>query len=152
MKTRIINFDDSVNELLELSALSGSFDKKHYKKIMLGFIENSLGSNPDLDKGIVYGLWDKGILVASARIKQCEYIPSGASIEYVAVKSNERGRGFGKKFIEDLFKIIKKDWKKSFAILVTGKPKTFYEKLGMEIFGKLINEKGNVRNFMSKKL
>lgn len=134
---KIITPSTSVEEVIELSYLSGPSDKKHYKKLMLGFIANSIGSSPDLDKGIVYGLYKGKKLFASARIKQDEYTSSVVSIEYVAVKPEYKGQGLGTIFMKGLFHEIKKRWKKKVVMLATGDSKAFYEKVGMILFSEL---------------
>ncbi len=141
MKTKfdvkIITPTTSIDEIVELSYLSGPSNKKNYKKLMLGFIANSLSVSPDLDKGIVYGLYKDGKLFASARIKQDEYTSSVVSIEYLAVKPEYKGKGLGTIFMKGLFCEIKKRWKKKVVMLATGESKVFYEKIGMKLFSEL---------------
>lgn len=141
MKTKfdikIITLKTSVNDIIELSYLSGPSETKRYVKLMLGFIANSLSSSPDLDKGIIYGLYKGGKLFASARIKQDEYTSSVVSIEYVAVKPEYKGQGLGTIFMKGLFNEIKKRWKKKVVMLATGESRGFYEKIGMKLFSEL---------------
>ncbi len=156
MKTKldikIITTETSIEEIVELSILSGPSDEEHYKKLMNGFILNSLSSSPDLDLGIVYGLYDNEKLIASARIKQDEYTATAVSIEYVAVKPEYRGQGFGKLFLHGLFREIKERWNKDIAMLATGDEKAFYEKTGMNLLGDLVNKSGSSRFYMYKLL
>ncbi len=141
----------SVDEIIELSFLSGPSDEMHYKKIMLGFIANSLSAAPDHDLGIIYGLYKGEDLIASARIKQDEYTAPAVSIEYVAVKSEYRGQHLGEKFMQGIFKEIKELWNKKYAILATGESKGFYEKIGMQVLGELPGMQ-YPRYYMYKKL
>ncbi len=136
-EVKIITPETSVDEIIALSFLSGPSDEMHYKKIMLGFIANSLSTTPDLDRGIVYGLYKGEFLIASARIKQDEYTSCAVSIEYVAVKPEYRGQRFGERFMNGLFKEIQERWKKKLVMLATGESKGFYEKLGMKLLGEL---------------
>ncbi|MDB4984755.1 MAG: Acetyltransferase domain [Patescibacteria group bacterium] len=133
----IIKPETSVDEVLTLSVLSGPTDEIYYKKIMLGFLANGLSEYPMLDLGIVYGLYQGETLIASARIKQEEATFPAVTIEYVAVKSELRGQGHGKTFMEKLFQEIKNRWGKNIAMLATGESKGFYERIGMKILGEL---------------
>ena len=133
----IIKPETPVDEVLTLSVLSGPSDENHYRKIMLCFLANGLSKNPDLDQGIVYGLYQDGNLVVSARIKQEECTSSAVTIEYLAVKPEFRNQGLGTVFMEKLFQEIKTKWNKKIAILATGDSKGFYEKIGMKLLGKL---------------
>ena len=149
---KIITAETLPEEIIELSLLSGPSDEEHYRKLMKGFIANSLSANPDLDLGIVYGLYDEENLIASARIKQDEYTHSAASIEYVAVKPEYRGQGMGTIFLHGLFKEIKEVWKKDVVMLSTGGERVFYEKAGMSLFGELKETSSSPRFYMYKLL
>jgi len=148
----VMRSDTSPEEILALSLLSGPDDEQHYRKIMLGFIANSVSSSPDLDKGIVYCLYKENELIASTRIKQDEYTSSAASIEYFAVQPQYQGQGFGKFFLESLFNKISEVWKKKFVMLATGESRAFYEKSGMKLLGKIENASGSERFYMYKEL
>ena len=139
-KLKIIDEETSVEEVLNLSVLSGPSDVEHYRKIMREFISNSISKNPDIDKGIVYGFYDGKKLIASARIKQDEFTFTAMSIEYVAVKEELQGKGIGTLFFEALFDEIKSKWKKKIAVLATSeRTHGFYKKLGMQVLGKMRN-------------
>lgn len=150
LEVRIITPETSVEEVIELSLLSGPSDEKHYRKLMAGFIANSLSTSPDIDLGIVYGLYNGEKLIVSARIKQDEYTASAASIEYVAVRPEYRGQGFGKIFLQGLFKEIKERYKKDAVMLATEDERGFYEKTGMSLFGELKRISGSPRFYMYK--
>jgi GNAT superfamily N-acetyltransferase len=150
LKVRIITPTTPTKEIIALSYLSGPSSKKHYQKIMTGFIANSLSRSPDLDLGIVYGLYQGELLIASARIKQDEYTATAVSIEYVAVKPEYQGQGLGAIFMKGLFKEIKGTWKKKIAMLATGDERAFYEKVGMSLFSELKGKGGFSRFYMYK--
>ena len=152
LSVKIITSETSTDEIIELSVLSGPSNEEHYKKLMKGFIANSLSPFPDLDQGIVYGLYDGKKILASARIKQDEYTSTIVSIEYLAVKPSYKGQGFGTIFMMGLFKEIKERWGKKIAMLATGESKMFYEKTGMKIFGELKDKVGHTRFYMYKLL
>ena len=137
LEIKIITPETSAGEIIELSLLSGPSDEAHYKKLMLGFIANSLSKECDLDKGIVYGLYSGNELVASTRLKQDEYTFDAVSIEYLAVKPEYQGQEYGTLFMQGLFKEIKETWNKELVILATSASKGFYEKIGMEIMGQI---------------
>lgn len=149
-KTKIIITSTPAQEIIDLSYLSGPSNKKHYRKIMAGFIANSLSLSPDLDLGIVYGLYQGETLIASARIKQDEYTATAVSIEYVAVKPMYRGQGLGAIFMKGLFKEIREVYNKKIAMLATGDERVFYEKVGMSLLGEIKGERGFSRFYMYK--
>ena len=151
-ETKIIDAETSVEEVIELSLLSGPSDEENYRKLMRGFIANSLSGDPDLDQGIVYCLYSGNEVIASARIKQDDYTFSAVSIEYVAVKPEHQGKGFGTIFLQGLFAEIQKRWNKKFAILATRDERAFYEKTGMSLLGELPDEPNPSRFYLFKQL
>ncbi|MEI8223793.1 MAG: GNAT family N-acetyltransferase [bacterium] len=148
LTVKIIISTTPIEEIIELSYLSGPSDNKHYQKIMAGFIANSLSASPDLDLGIVYGLYEGENLIASARIKQDEYTSTAVSIEYVAVKPEYRGKGLGATFMKGLFKEIKERWGKKIVMLATGESRPFYDKIGMSLLGEMTNKDEGSRFYM----
>jgi len=150
LELKIIPPESSVDDILNLSVLSGPSNKRHYKKIMLGFIANSISEEPDLDRGIVYGFYKNNDLIASARIKQDEYTSTAMSIEYIAVQEKLQRKGIGKLFMDALFKEIKEKWGKKLAMLATSKKQIFYEKIGMQTLGKIMKKDKTYRIFMYK--
>ena len=150
LTVRIILPQTPSDEIIKLSLLSGPSDEGHYKNLMLGFIANSLSEHPDLDQGIVYGLYRGDEYIGSDRMKQDEYTFEAVSFEYLAIKPEYQGQGYGAFFMEELFKEVKNKWGKELVILATSASKGFYEKIGMEVMGKIKFSSDYTRVYMHK--
>lgn len=132
----IIRAQTPFEEVLDLARLSGPSDEDHFRWEMEQYYPNSLGRNPSLNIGIQYGLYDRHELVGVARLKQDDYRFDAVSIEYVAVREFMQKQGFGKRLMNGLFEEISIHWKKKYAIVATtGDPRSFYERIGMKLFG-----------------
>jgi GNAT superfamily N-acetyltransferase len=152
LRVEIIRPSTPAEEIIALSLQSGPDDEDRYRKIMSGFIANSLAGTPDLELGIVYGLYDGDMLLASARIRQDDYTDDIVSIEYVAVRSDLHKQGLGRVFMQGLFAEVRGRWQKKGVMLATGDERVFYEKIGMTLFAQLPEEGGTMRSYMYKDL
>lgn len=118
-KLKILDVNTSIDEAINLCAEAGIADMGNFKRLMLRYIDNSWSLSPELDKGIVYGVYDGDALLAATRIKQDDYIYAAASIEFVAVKEEYRGKGIGRFLITSILDEIKDKYKKEMAVLAT---------------------------------
>lgn len=131
----IIRPQTSFEEVTELAKLSDPTNPDHFRWEMEQYYPNSLSSNPSLNTGILYGLYDRHELLAVARIKQDDYSFDVASIEYVAVKADRRREKLGTRLMKGLFEEISTRWEKNCAMLATVDRADFYFSIGMKVWG-----------------
>lgn len=149
----IVRPQTSLEEVSELAKLSDPTDQDHFKWEMEQYYANSLGRNPSLNVGIQYCLYDRHELIAVARIKQDDYTFEAVSIEYIAVREDMQKQGFGRRLMSGLFEEIAVHWKKKYAIVVTtGDARSFYERIGMKLFGVFRTDENIPRYHFSKSL
>jgi predicted GNAT family N-acyltransferase len=151
MLLKKINAKNSKEEVLSLMSLSIDDITDEFKEKIYSYYKNTCDKDSDINKGVIYGVFESGELIAIARLKTCEYSYKSLSIEYVAVKEGFQGHGIGRFLMNELFKKAKEEYDAKLIMLATIDEKEFYVKMNMNVLGKIDDSDYN-QTFLYKKL
>ena len=105
---------------------------------------------------VLYGLWnDAGILVGVISFSIDRHIPGSVHVDYVAIRKDERGKGYGAVLMNNAVEVARKHSDARQLLLSTVLAKNFYERVGMEVIGTIESEDAGLlstKYFLRKKI